>query len=111
MALKEALKDEDPEIVELARLALRRTKLLGKFTKRLHITITDQPLASEPKYQSPSDLVPTGTEIITLRWNIPSAINEEGLWGGLLFYDQVQILNSGKVGYIPRFAHNEIGLI
>lgn len=108
LALEEALKDEDSSVVEIAQLALSRTELVKQFTKRLHIISADLKLVTEPKFESASVPVHKGTEVISLRWNIPSAIDEEGPWGGALFYDQVQILKSGKVGYLPRLG---LGLI
>ncbi|WP_180228244.1 hypothetical protein [Bacillus thuringiensis] len=85
-----------------------RTKLVKQFMKRLHIITGDLKLVTKPKFESASVPVYKGIELISLRWNIPSAINEEGPWGGALLYNQVQILNIGKVGYLPRLG---LGLI
>lgn len=110
LALEKALKDEDSKVIELAHLALYRTELVKTYTKRLHLVTNDLELMPEPKFESPSVSIPVprGTEVISLRWKIPSTTDEEGPWGGALFYDQVQILKSGKVGYLPRLG---LGLI
>ena len=108
LALLEALKDQNPDVVNLAQLALRRFQLVQTFTKRLHIVTSDSELLSEPTFGSPSTPVPKGTEVISLRWRIPSATDEEGPLGGPFVYDQIKILNSGKVGFLPRLG---IGLL
>ena len=104
LALLDALKDRNPDVVKLAQLALRRFELVQTYTKRLHIVTSDSELLSEPKFGSPSVPVPMGTEVISLRWRIPSATDEEGPVGGPLFYDQIKILSSGKVGFLPRLG-------
>ncbi|MGM0889802.1 MAG: LysM peptidoglycan-binding domain-containing protein [Bacillota bacterium] len=104
LALKEALKDRDPAVVKLADLALRRFELVKTYTKRLHIVTSDLELMPKPKFESPSVPVPRGTEVISLRWKIPSTTDEEGPRGGPMYYDKVQILSSGKVGFLPRLG-------
>ena len=104
LALLEALKDRNPNVVKLTQLALRRFELVQTYTKRLHIITSDSELLSEPTFESTSLPVPMGTEAISLRWRIPSATDEEGPLGGPLFYDQVKILSSGKVGFLPRLG-------
>jgi LysM repeat protein len=104
LALLDALKDQNPSVVKLAQLALRRFDLVQTFTKRLHIVTSDSELFSEPTFESTSIPVPMGTEVVSLRWRIPSATDEEGPIGGPLFYDQVKILSSGKVGFLPRLG-------
>ena len=104
LALLDALKDQNPSVVKLAQLALRRFDLVQTFTKRLHIVTSDSELLSEPTFGSASVPVPMGTEVISLRWKIPSSTDEEGPRGGSLFYDQIKILSSGKVGFLPRLG-------
>ena len=41
LALLEALKDQNPDVVKLAQLALRRFQLVQTFTKRLHIVTSN----------------------------------------------------------------------
>jgi LysM repeat protein len=111
VVLQEALTDTDPEVRELAKLAIRRTTLVQRYTKRLHIVIANQQLYAQPNSQSPSIFVPKGSEVISLRWGIPSAINEEGPRGDLQIYDQIQLISSGQAGYLPRVGFNDIQLI
>ncbi|REE94606.1 LysM domain-containing protein [Paenibacillus taihuensis] len=110
-ALQGALQDSDPSVAELAAYALARAQLVPGSTKRLHITTSDQQLYKEPSGTSSSTLVPKGSEVISLRWNIPSGTNEEGPRGGLEYYDQVQVRSTGQIGYFGRVGFNDSQLI
>lgn len=110
-ALEEALKDTSSDAAELARIALTRYHNLQKYTRRLHFTTAERSLFANAHAQSPSISVPKGAAAFSLRWNIPSAANEEGPRGGLLIYDQVQLICTGRVGYLPRVGFNETVLL
>ncbi|SFS70847.1 LysM peptidoglycan-binding domain-containing protein [Paenibacillus sp. BC26] len=110
-ALESATQDQTPYVAELARLALRRAKLVPEVTKRVHLLTADQRLYAEPSGSSASIPLPAGTEIFSMRWNIPSGTNEEGPRGGLEYYDQVQVRSTGQVGYLGRVGFNDAELI
>jgi len=110
-ALEAATGDVDPEVAELARIGIDRAAAVGRFGKRLHLTIAEQRLYAEPNLSSPSVVLPPGVPVFGLRWNIPSATNEEGPRGGLQLYDQVQVSNTGQIGYLARTGINDILLI
>ncbi|HZG88168.1 LysM peptidoglycan-binding domain-containing protein [Paenibacillus sp.] len=110
-ALEAAANDPDADVARLARLGLRRLSAVQRFSKRLHVSIADQTLYAEPNLQSSAVPLPEGAHVISLRWNIPSATNEEGPRGGLQIYDQVQVSATGQVGYLPRAGFNDILLI
>jgi len=110
-ALEAAANDPDAAVATLARLGLRRLSAVQRYTKRLHIAIADQSIYSEPNLQSSSVPLPQGAEVISLRWNIPSATNEEGPRGGLQIYDQVQVVTTGQVGYPPRVGLNDVLIV
>ncbi len=54
LALLEALKDRNPDVVKLAQLSLRRFDLVPTYTKRLHMVTNDSELLSETTFESPS---------------------------------------------------------
>ncbi|SEO94913.1 LysM peptidoglycan-binding domain-containing protein [Paenibacillus sp. OV219] len=110
-ALQGALQDSDASVAQLAEFALARAQLVPSLTKRLHITSADQQLYKEPSGTSASVPVPKGSEVISLRWNIPSSTNEEGPRGGLEYYDQVQVQSTGQIGYLGRIGFNDSQLI
>ncbi|MFC5650982.1 LysM peptidoglycan-binding domain-containing protein [Paenibacillus solisilvae] len=110
-ALEEAAKDSEADVAELARIALNRYDHVQRYTRRLHYTTADQRLYAEANGQSSSIAVPKGTGVFSLRWNIPSSLNEEGPRGGLLLYDQVQLIYNGQAGYLPRVGYNETVLV
>ncbi len=108
LALQQALRDSETSVVELARLALQRFQLVQTWTKRIHITISEQVLFNQPNSNSASISVPKGTPVIGLRWNIPSPTAEEGPLGDIQIYDLVQLPETGQTGYFPRVGYNAI---
>ncbi len=101
----------DPAVTDIARLALRRIQLAGMGRKRVHVTIRDYVLLSEPRQGSASTPLPAGSEIRVLKWFIPSPTGEEGPRGGLQIYDQIQVVGTGQVGFLERLGYNQIILI
>ncbi|WP_445376196.1 LysM peptidoglycan-binding domain-containing protein [Priestia megaterium] len=111
LALQQALTDNDQEVVELAKLALKRYRLIPKWTKRIHVTIFDNKLIYDISTASSSKIIPKGTSVIVLRWNIPSPTGESSTVGGIDKFDLVQILQTGERGYIWRGGYGGIGLL
>lgn len=109
-ALKFIQKDK-PEIVDLAKLALKRIELAAKRRKRVHLTISETFLAEEPFLDAPAVEIPRGTEVIVRRWHIPSPTGEEMPPGGFAIWDQVQIVATGQVGYLLRVGYQETELM
>lgn len=104
--------DPDPYVVEIAGLALRRIHFVQKFGKRIHVTTNSNFLLEQPNLSSSEIMrIPQGTEIIALRWQIPSPTGEEGPRGDLQLYDQIMIVQTGQIGFIPRVGFNAITLI
>lgn len=102
---------EDESISDYVKLAIRRIDLSAMGWKRIHITFTGNKLFREPNFEADSINIPEGTEIIVLRWFIPSPTAEEGPRGGLLLYDFVQVVKTGQVGFLARSGLNEITFI
>jgi len=46
-----------------------------------------------------------------LRWHLPSPTGEEGPRGGIQIYDQIQVFNTGEIGYLPRFGLEQLTFI
>lgn len=105
-ALIEAMKN--PELADVSRFALRRIDLAKMSRKRIHITLSDYKLLSEPRLDSNSTPLLAGSEIIVLRWFIPSPTGEEGPRGGLQIYEQIQDVKSGRIGFLERIDLGEI---
>ncbi|MBU8907495.1 LysM peptidoglycan-binding domain-containing protein [Desertibacillus haloalkaliphilus] len=110
--LNVAIHDRDPHVSEMARLALLRTQIVQQYrSKRYHVTTNDHLILDTPESSSATTKVPKGTALITLRWNIPSPTQEEGPIGDIQLFDYVQIVQSGKIGFMPRVGHNAIWMI
>ncbi|MCX7921740.1 MAG: LysM peptidoglycan-binding domain-containing protein [Clostridia bacterium] len=101
----------DPEIGDYIKIALRRITLAEQGRKRVHIMMTDNVLLTAPQLGSTSTPIPKDSEIIVLRWFMPSPTGEEGPVGGLQIYDRVQLAASGQIGYMPRLGNNQITFI
>lgn len=101
----------DPAVADLARFALRRIELVQQGGERVHILISNDTLLAEPNLQSPGKPLPAGTEVIALRWHIPSPTGEEGPRGDIQVYDYVQVAATGQKGFLARVGFNEILLI
>ncbi|MEW6446767.1 MAG: LysM peptidoglycan-binding domain-containing protein [Bacillota bacterium] len=108
-ALKEVL--NDPAVADLAGFALRRIELAQQGRERVHILTNDSTLLAEPNLGAQGTLLPSGTEVVALRWYIPSPTGEEGPRGGIQVYDYVQVVATGQKGFLARAGFNEILLI
>lgn len=106
-----ARNDPSSAIAEIAALALRRINLVEVQGNRLHVMTNLNRLLTQPDLASPSTTISQGIRIIVLRWNIPSPTSEEGPRGGIQIYDQVMVVNTGQVGFMPRLGFNEITFI
>lgn len=109
-ALKGMLADKR-NIADLARLAIRRIEMVEGKMERAHLTFIDNRLLEAPNLESPSIPIPPGTEVVVLRWHIPSPTGEEGPRGDIQLYDRVQLIRSRQVGFIPRVGSNDAVLI
>jgi len=101
----------DPAVADIARLALRRIELVGRGRVRVHLVTADTELLAEPNLSAAPTPLPAGTEVIALRWHIPSPTGEEGPRGGIQLYDRVQVTATGRSGFLPRVGFDEILLI
>lgn len=101
----------DPAAATMARIALRRIELAQRGIRRIHILFRENVLLSQPLSSSSSTLLPAHTEIIVLRWNVPSPTGEEGPRGGIQIYDYVQVTATGQTGFIPRLGLDQITFI
>ncbi|RKD33157.1 HEAT repeat domain-containing protein [Thermohalobacter berrensis] len=110
-ALTELTNDPSSFVADIARLAIKRINLTQEYGKRIHVTIEDNRLYNQPNLNSQSIILSEGSEIIVLKWNIPSPTYEEGPRGDLQVYDYVQVVNTGQVGFLPRVGFNEIRII
>jgi LysM repeat protein len=111
LALRQALQDSDQLVIELAKLALKRYQLIPKWTKRIHITIFDNQLTHNLSTASSGKIIPKGTPVIVLRWNIPSPTGEVSGPGALETFDLVKILETDETGYMPRAGYGGIWLL
>lgn len=102
---------QDESLGDVVRLALRRIDLGAMGLQRIHVTLTENRMLSLPNLSSPGMSVPVGSEIVVLRWFMPSPTAEEGPRGGIQVYDYVQVVGTGQVGFMPRFGHTEITFI
>ena len=110
-ALRQMLEDPSPTVRALIPLALRRIDLVEAGKKNVHLVSDSIPLHQEPNLASPSAPLPVGTEVTAVKWFIPSPTGEEGPRGGIQIYDQVKVVTTGKVGFIPRVGFDETVLI
>jgi LysM repeat protein len=102
---------QDVTIADLVRLAMRRIDLGAMGLQRIHVTLTENRLLSSPNISSSGTSLPEGSEIVVLRWFMPSPTAEEGPRGGIQVYDYVQIVSTGQVGFLPRVGYTEIAFI
>lgn len=102
---------DDPAVADLAGFALRRIELVQQGRERVHILTDNDTLLRQPNLQAPGTPLPTGTEVIALRWHIPSPTGEEGPRGDIQVYDYVQVVATGQRGFLARVGFNEILLI
>jgi LysM repeat protein len=102
---------EDEAISNYVKIAIRRIDLSAMGWERVHVTFAGNKLFRSPNFESESTNLPEGTEIIVLRWSIPSPTAEEGPRGGLLIYDYVQVAATGQIGFLARSGFNEITFI
>lgn len=109
-ALNSALGDT-AAVADMAKLALRRIDLAAMGRKRIHLITADTFLAEEPLLNAPTTPLPKGTEVVVRRWNIPSPTGEEMPPGGMAVWDQVQVVSTGKVGFLLRVGYTEIEMI
>ncbi len=111
-ALRQHFTDPDPSVAKMARLAYRRLRLAEQGYRRTHLLIEDDQLIPDLNNPAlPNTPLTAGTEIIVLRWHIPSPTGEEGPRGDIQIYDQVQVINTGKIGFIARRGNNEINFV
>lgn len=103
----EGMYSDTAPISQLARLAARKIDLSLAGNKRVHLTFVDSQLFAEPNLNSQKTVIPEGTQVVVLTWNIPSPTAEEGSRGGIQIYDRVQVVKTGQVGFIPRIGFND----
>lgn len=109
--LKEALNDRFLFVSEAAKIALKRINLVDRGLKRVHITTVNNTLFETADMGSKSIPIKNDTEVVVLRWFIPSPLGENRFPGIFQIYDYIQVLNTGKTGFIPRYGNNEITMI
>jgi len=102
---------KEKSISDVVKIAIRRIDLRSMGLERVHVNMTDNMLLSLPKSSSSSVKLPKGSEILVLKWFIPSPTGEEGPIGGIEIYDYVQVLNTGQIGFVPRFGRSAITFI
>lgn len=111
-ALRAHFTDPDSSVAALARLAYRRVRLAEQGYRRTHLLIGDDELRDDINDPTPT-ITPlqAGTEVVVLRWFIPSPLGEEGPRGGVQIYDQVRTVITGRTGFIARRGNDEINFI
>ncbi len=111
VALTPLLNDPNPSVAKQAAFTLRRISLVQSYGKRVHLLTTNNELITNLNTGTPVVPIPEGTEIVVLRWHIPSPTGEEGPRGGIQIYDRVQVVNTGQIGYLPRFGLEQLTFI
>lgn len=112
IALRRLFNDPDPTVAEIARLAYRRLRLAEMGYRRTHLlTIADQLIPDLNDLSRPTITLEAGTAVVVLRWHIPSPTGEEGPRGDIQIYDQVEVISSGRIGFIARRGNNEISMV
>lgn len=109
--LKKLSNDPELSVRQLVPLALRRIALNKQGIRKVHLIISPTYLYQEPNMESSHITLNYGTEVVALRWNIPSPTAEEGPRGGIQMYDRVVVRGTNKVGFIPRGGFDEIAVI
>lgn len=110
-ALGNILNDPDPITAAAAALSLRRIDLADMGLKRIHLTTTDTRLSTQPLFDAPTTTLPQGSEVIVLRWYIPSPTGEDFPPGGLAIWDYVQIVSTGQTGFLLRVGYGDALLV
>ncbi|MFB2348484.1 LysM peptidoglycan-binding domain-containing protein [Priestia megaterium] len=113
-ALQKALKDSDSDVLSVAQLALKRYQLIPRWTKRIHIVLNETKLLSSPHLTSSSISIARGTPVFVSRWYIPSPtqeINDFTFAVRTQIYDQIQVVETGAIGYLPRDYLQTISLL
>lgn len=111
-ALRQHFADPDPVVSEMARLSYRRLRLAEQGHRRIHLLIENDELIPDLNNLSlPVKPLTSGTEIVVLRWHIPSPTGEEGPKGDIQLYDQIRVVNTGEIGFIARRGNNEIDVV
>ncbi len=110
-ALNAMINDPSELVSNAANLALRRIELVQKYNKRMHVTIVENRFFDEPNLKSKPIILPIGSDVMSLNWAIPSPTGEKDIFGNILLYDRVLLLNTGQNGYIPRLGLSEINVI
>jgi hypothetical protein len=91
---------------------LRRLRLAERGYRRTRLLIGDDILVGDINLPgAPASPLAFGSELIVLRWHIPSPTGEEGPRGGVLIYDQVQVIDSGKIGFLARRGDAEVSFL
>ena len=111
-ALRQHFADPDPAVAKIAKLSYRRLRLAEQGHRRIHLLIeTDELIPDLNNPSLPAQPLASGTEIIVLRWHIPSPTGEEGPKGDIQLYDQIKVVDTGKIGFIARRGNNEINYV
>ncbi len=103
--------EDTPEIAGLAELAIRRIELARLGRGRVHLTTANTYLAEEPFLNAPASPLPKGTEVIVIRWHIPSPTGEDLPPGGLVIWDQVRVVGTGQTGFLLRVGYSEVEFV
>ncbi len=107
--LKQAAEDQVPWVSSMAGYVQNRIKLAKSGMKRIHVITTENRLYKDANLQSTHIPLPQGTQVVVLKWFLPSP--EEGPLGGFTVYDHVQVVDTGQRGFVPRFGYNEITMV
>jgi len=102
---------ENELVSNAAKWSLLRIDLVNKYSKRMHVTTAENRIYDTPDLKSNSFTVPTGSQIMSLNWSIPSPTDEKNIFGETLLYDRVRFFTTGQDGYLPRLGFNEINAI
>lgn len=106
-----SVNDPDSTVRTYAKLSNLRIEYVKKYGRRIHVLTTNNKLYEKADINSRSVALNEGDLIKVFRWYIPSPTGEEGPRGGIQIYDQVYSLNTGRIGFLPRFGFNQITLI
>ena len=99
--LKQARGDRNPFVGLMASYALERINLAFRGFRRIHILSVDSMLFEKPDHYSPATRLSRGTHVAVLQWHIP----------GTSVFDRVQVVQSGKTGFLQRFLYDETPLV
>ncbi|SHH02050.1 LysM peptidoglycan-binding domain-containing protein [Tepidibacter thalassicus] len=110
-ALTNMTNDKSELISNTAEFALNRIYLVNKYSKRIHITLTENRIYDNPNLKSNFFPIPTGSQVMSLNWAIPSPTGEVNMAGDVILYDRVRFFAINRDGYIPRLGLNQINVI